>query len=119
MTMKAINEANYSHTVFNVAGDSMDNGMKDGFTDGNTLLVRTVNLNEFRDSIQDDLNSFWVIEVGSDTYFKQISEYNKSKNVIKCHSLNSSYDDFFIEVENISKVHRVIRVKQEVWYCEL
>jgi hypothetical protein len=96
--------------AFEVKGDSMKNGTRSSFEAGDRLIVKPFSIDDFRNNISNDLNSFWVIEIEQGFLFKQIVEYDNTRDVIRCHSLNVSeqYQDTFVEIENITKIGRVI-----------
>lgn len=108
--------------AFEVVSNSMDNGTRSSFEEGDRLIVQLFDISDFRDSIGNDLNSFWVIEVGQEILFREIVGYNSRHDMIKCHSLNTNgqYPDAFIKVENITKVYRVVQVQYKpIHYGEL
>lgn len=99
--------------AFEVVGNSMDNSTRSSFEEGDKLVVQPFDISDFRNSIGNDLNSFWVIEVGQGILFREIVGYDSRHDMIKCHSLNTNgqYPDAFIKVENITKVYRVVQVQ--------
>lgn len=108
--------------AFEVVGNSMDKGTRSSFEEGDKLVVQPFDISDFRNSIGNDLNSFWVIEIKKGTLFKQIIEYDSRHDTVKCHSLNTNgqYPDAFIKVENITKVYRVVQVQYKpIYYGEL
>lgn len=108
--------------AFEVVGNSMDNGTRSSFEEGGKLVVQLFDISDFRNSIGNDLNSFWVIEIKKGTLFKQIIEYDSRHDMIKCHSLNTNgqYPDTFIKIEDITKVYRVVQVQYKpIHYGEL
>lgn len=102
--------------AFEVKGDSMDNGTRSSFEDGDRLMVKSFSIESFRNNINNDLNSFWVIETERGYLFRQIVEYDNTRDAIRCHSLNVSgqYQDVFVEIRNITKVGRVIESQPKV-----
>lgn len=96
--------------AFEVVGDSMDDGTRFSFKNGDRLIVQLFDISDFRNSINNDLKSFWVIEVEQGILFRQIVEYDN--DTVKCHSLNTNgqYPDTFIKIEDIAKVYRVVQV---------
>ena len=98
--------------AFEVIGNSMDNGTRSSFEEGDRLIVRPFDINDFRNSINNDLNSFWIIEVEQVILFRQIVEYDSRHDMIKCHFLNTNgqYPDAFIKIEDITKAYRVVQV---------
>ena len=99
--------------AFKIVGDSMNDGTRSGFEPGDKLIVQPFSIGDFRNSIGNDLNSFWVIEMKKGVLVRQIVEY--ANDTIKCHPLNSfeQYPDAFIKVEDITKVYRVLQVQHK------
>lgn len=99
--------------AFEVTSDSMDNGTRFSFAPGDKLIVQSFSISDFRNSIGNDLNSFWVIELKNGVLVRQIVEY--ANDTIKCHPLNSSaqYPDTFIEIGNIVKMYRVMQLQRK------
>lgn len=111
----------YAYTAFQVVGDSMDNGTRSSFEDGDKLLTLPIDISEFRDTINDSLDSFWVIETKTGILLKQITEYNVSTDMITCHSLNPSadYSDYQIPIEHINKIYRVVQKQgRPIYYSD-
>lgn len=101
-TIMKTTELEYAYTIFKVVGDSMDDGTRSSFENGDYLFVDPVGTESLKNCITDDLGSFWVIITGCSTMLKQITGYDETEGV-KCHSLNpgDSYGDFYIEDEII------------------
>lgn len=107
------NEKKHAYAGFKVVDESMNDGTRDGFKNGDKLLV--IPVEDFRAVISSDLDSFWVIETGNRILLKQIVEYNKLSDTVTCHSLNPSpaFQDFQIEIKNIEKIYRVIQQQRK------
>lgn len=103
----ATNELEYAYTAFKVVGDSMDDSTRSSFEEGDKLLV--IPVEDFRTAISVDLDSFWVIEVKNGILFKQIIDYSASTDTVTCHSLNTSYLDYQVQVNDIDKVYKVVQ----------
>lgn len=109
-----MNEIKHTYAAFKVVGDSMNDGTRDGFIDGDKLLV--VPVEDFRAVISSDLDSFWVIETENRILLKQITGYDELSDTVTCHSLNPSttFQDFQIQIKNIEKIYRVIQQQRKV-----
>lgn len=103
----ATTEIEYAYTAFKVVGNSMDDGTRASFEEGDKLLV--IPVEDFRAVISIDLDSFWVIRSDNNILFKQITKYNEPTDTITCHSLNPSVADFHFQVNDIDKVYRVVQ----------
>lgn len=101
-------------SAFEILGDSMNDGTRHSFAPGDKLIVDPFNINDFKDSIGNDLGSFWVIQVGKSILVRQIVEY--ANNTIKCHSLNPNgqFPDVLINVGDITKIYRVIQKQGKI-----
>ncbi|EIY25958.1 hypothetical protein HMPREF1062_04300 [Bacteroides cellulosilyticus CL02T12C19] len=99
--------------AFEVTSDSMDNGTRFSFAPGDKLIAQSFSISDFRNSIGNDLNSFWVIELKNGVLVRQIVEY--ANDTIKCHSLNTNgqYPDAFIKVEDVIKMYRVMQLQRK------
>ncbi len=95
--------------AFQVVGDGMDDGTRQSFEHGDKLIVEPVSIDSFKQSIDNDLNSFWVIKVDESVLFKQITGYDHTCETITCHSLNPNgqYPDIFLRLDNIDQMYRV------------
>lgn len=106
--------------IFEVVGNNMSDGTRSSFEDGDKLIVQLFSIDDFRNKIDSDLNSFWIIETEGSILLKQIIEYDKAYDTIKCHSLNTAQcPDALIKVESITKIYRVMqRQSRIIHYCE-
>jgi len=107
---------------FKVQGDSMDDGTKKGFSDGDSLQTSEYTLDEFRARIKEDLNSYWLIKIGDSYLLKQVIAYRKDDSIL-IHSLNPEYKDQILSLGETSNVYRVnlhqpIRVSYGMDYWE-
>jgi transcriptional regulator with XRE-family HTH domain len=97
---KEFDEGNY--LVVSVDGDSMDNGSNISIPDGTEILIKEYNLHN-----GDKLpirNNLFVIVSKTGTVFKQIIEHNSDDGFIVCHSYNSKYKDFPIQLDDIIQI---------------
>lgn len=99
--------------AFEVVGNSMNNGTRSSFEEGDKLIVQPFDINEFRNTIGKDLNSFWMIETEQGILFRQVVEYDSARDMIKSHQLNTNiqYPDTFIKIGSITKVYRVVQLQ--------
>lgn len=103
----ATTEIEYAYTAFEVVGDSMDDGTRSSFENSDKLLV--IPVEDFRTAITCDLDSFWVIETKNGILFKQIIDYSASTDTVTCHSLNTSYSDYQVQVNDIDRIYKVVQ----------
>lgn len=97
---------------FDVRGNSMDNGMRRCLQDGDKVLVRELERDNWRTLRAGD-HRYWVLVFGSSVLIKEISDFDSSTGVITCHSLNPSpeYQDFTVSLDDVRSLYYVIRYK--------
>lgn len=105
-------ESNLS--AYKVIGNNMDNGKRTSFESGDKIIAKFVPVNEFRNSINDDLNSFWVITIEGSCLIRQITRYDEDNDMIICHALNPGYKDIVIRVDRIDEIRRVIYAEHKI-----
>lgn len=101
------------YTVLRVLGDSMDDGTRESFEDGDYIFTVPFDLNKIMDSLNDILDGFCAIETTNGILFRQVIGYDKPKG-LHCHALNKKYNDSFIKVEDITNLYRVASQQRKV-----
>jgi len=98
------------YRVFEVSGDSMDNGMRDSFADKDLILCREV-MPEYWKSKLHIRDWYFVIVCKNDGIFvKKIIDHDVEKGLITCHSLNQMYEDFVIDLRDVAELYNVIKL---------
>ena len=92
--------------AFKIEGDSMDNGSYKSLPKGCYVLVEAYSMENFKSSITSRPDDFWVIKTKDGYLVKQVTGYIEGV-AIKCHSLNTKYQDFIIKLEDIISVYLV------------
>jgi len=105
-------KASGRYISFDVRGDSMDNGSRKSLQDGDKILVRELERDNWR-TLRTGDHRFWVIVFGASVLVKEISGMDSSKGVLTCHSLNPSpeYNDFQVPMDSVRHLFYVIKVK--------
>jgi hypothetical protein len=111
-TYEVDKKVNGRYFSFDVRGDSMDNGMRKSLQDGDKVLVRELELDNWRTLRAGD-HRFWVLVFDSSVLIKEISSFNGDTGTIICHSLNPSpeYHDFTLSLDNVRYLYYVIKIK--------
>ena len=111
-TYEVDKKVNGRYFSFDVRGDSMDNGMRKSLQDGDKVLVRELELDNWRTLRAGD-HRFWVLVFDSSVLIKEISSFDGDTGTIICHSLNPSpeYHDFTLSLDNVRFLYYVIRIK--------
>ena len=105
-------KANGRYISFDIRGDSMDNGMRRSLQDGDKVLVRELEQDNWR-TLRTGDHRFWVLVFGSSVLIKEISSFDPVTGVVTCHSLNPSpeYHDFDVPLDTVRHLYYVIKIK--------
>lgn len=100
-----------NYLVVKITGNSMNDGTDRSISDGDDILIRELEPDEW-----DDLpirTRLFVITSREGNVIKQITEVNKEDGYIMCHSFNSSYEDFKINFSDIYQIFVVYKIVQK------
>lgn len=99
--------------AFEVRGESMDDGTRNSFEEGDKVLVRELDRVHWKTGLRFDDHPFWVVVFDSSVLIKQIVEQDLEKGTITFHSLNTSpeYSDFTLEMDKIRALYYVLQKK--------
>lgn len=104
------------YVLFEVEGDSMDDGSRDSFLDGDVLLCRVVPQSDWQYSIKKRRATFCVLATKQDgVALKQITKHDRIKQVITCHSLNPAYDDYEVALSDVQAIFYVEELNKRVY----
>lgn len=99
------------YLVVRITGNSMNDGTARSICDGDEILIRELNPDEW-DNLPIRTRLF-VITSREGNVIKQIVEVNKEDGYITCHSFNSSYSDFNIKISDIYQIFVVYKIVQK------
>ena len=99
--------------AFEVKGESMDDGTRNSFEEGDKVLVRELSRIHWKDGLRYDDHPFWVVVFDSSVLIKQIVAQDLEKGTITFHSINPSpeYSDFILEMDKIRSLYYVLQKK--------
>ena len=99
--------------AFEVKGESMDDGTRNSFEEGDRVLVRELDRLHWKDGIRFKDHPFWVVVFDSSVLIKQIVDQNLATGEITFHSLNPSpeYSDFTLSMDKIRSLYYVLQKK--------
>lgn len=97
-----------NYICLEVKGDSMDDGTKDSYSQGDHVLLREIGRDHWRDKLHMKEWDF-VIAHDESMVLKKIIHHDTVKGVITCHSLNSMYPDFKLSLNEVSHIFNVIK----------
>lgn len=98
------------YRVFEVSGDSMDNGMRDSLADRDLILCREVMREYWTSKLHIRDWDFVIVCKNDGIFVKHISEHDVERGLITCHSLNQMYEDFVIDLRDVAELYNVIKV---------
>lgn len=96
------------YRIFEVDGDSMDNGLKGSISHGEKLFCREVTREHWytKLNIRDWL--FVIVTINDGIVVKQITHHDAGRGIITCHSYNSLYPDFILRLETVAEIYNVV-----------
>lgn len=97
-----------NYVAFEVHGDSMDNGTKDGFIPGELVICREVEPYLWKDSKLHIHKRDFVIVHKDGILIKRISEHDVEKHTITIHSLNPEYPDRTLDLADVRQIFSIV-----------
>lgn len=98
------------YRVFEVSGDSMDDGGRYALYDGDKILCREVK-RELWNSKLHMKDWFFVLVCRTEgVTVKQIIDHNTETGDVTCHPLNPIFDDFVINLDDVVELYNVIKI---------
>jgi phage repressor protein C with HTH and peptisase S24 domain len=111
-TIPVIVDKNYrgKYRVFEVSGDSMDDGTRQSLCHGDKVLGREVMPQHWTTKLHFHDWFFIIVMRNDGVLIKQIVEHDLENHTIKCHSLNSLYEDFTVDLSEVAELYNVIKM---------
>lgn len=105
--------AHGKYFAFEVKGDSMDNGTRYSFEEGDIVLVRELDRIHWRDGLRFKEHPYWVVVFGSSVLIKQMVAQDLTEGKLTFHSLNPSpeYADFTLDMDEVRALYYVLQKK--------
>lgn len=96
------------YLLFEVSGDSMDDGSSTAFLDGDVLLCRVLPKSDWQYGIKRRSNTYCVVATDAEgIVLKEVVNHDKANNEITCHSLNSQYKDYSVKLDDVQGIFYV------------
>lgn len=111
-----VNEVHHgNYYTFRVKGDSMDDGSRKSFAEGDIILVRELPKDEWLPKLRIKDWPYWVVCWDNNVRIKQIISQDEITGDITLHSLNPSpeYTDFTLKLDQISKLCNVVKHRHD------
>lgn len=96
------------YLLFEVSGDSMDDGTSTAFLDGDVLLCRVLPKSDWQYGIKKRGETYCVVATDAEgIVLKEVVNHDKATNEITCHSLNSQYQDYSVKLDDVQGIFYV------------
>jgi phage repressor protein C with HTH and peptisase S24 domain len=102
-----------NYVCFVVKGDSMVCDSPNAILAGDKLLARELSRDHWRDKLHITKYNF-VIVTNDGIVIKQIIKHDNDKGIITVHSFNPLYEDYDINLKDVSQLFNVVAFKREL-----
>lgn len=93
--------------VFEVDGDSMDDGTSRAIKHKDRILAQEIDVSDWKNIT---INRYpFIIVYDNSTIIKQIANYDRNNGNITCHSFNPTFKDFQINVDEVRQLFYAIK----------
>ncbi len=99
-----------AYLAFEVKGDSMDNGTRDGYVEGDIVLGREVPYHHWANKLHINKWDFVIVTKNDGILIKKITEHNTANGDIVLHSLNELYTDIKMNLKDVAQIFNVVQV---------
>lgn len=98
------------YVSFEVRGDSMDDGMKHSYEQGDILLCREIHPDYWKCKLHiRQWDAFVIVHKTEGIVIKQIIDHDVENGIITCHSFNPLYPDFKVNLREVSQLFNVVK----------
>jgi hypothetical protein len=98
------------YIVFEVDGDSMDDGSRNSIYDGDKILCREVKRELWKSKLHIKDWYFVIVLKNEGITVKKIVNHSVENGLIKCHPLNSLFEDFTVSLNDVSELYSVVKI---------
>lgn len=115
-TMPVLTDRNYKghYRIFEVAGDSMDDGSAHAILYGDKVLARNIRQDLWSSRLHFRNWYFVIVHRTEGILVKQIIDHNVDAGTITCHSLNPMFDDFVLNLSDVAQLYNVVSIVSRV-----
>ena len=101
------------YVIYEVYGDSMNDGSAQAFLEGDFLLCRLLPQSDWQYGIKKRTATYCVIATHTEgIVLKQVTHHDKAEGIITCHSLNPDYSDYDLKLSEVQALFCVERLAQ-------
>jgi phage repressor protein C with HTH and peptisase S24 domain len=101
-----------NYITFEVRGDSMDDGSRDSYIEGDKVLCREISPDHWKNKLHFRKWDFVIVHKTDGILLKRIIEHKTNTNEITIHSLNDIYPDEQINLKDIAQLFNVVQVQR-------
>lgn len=95
---------------FEVKGDSMDDGLKHSYEQGDILLCREINPDYWKCKLHiHQWDAFVIVHKTEGIVVKQIIDHDVENGIITVHSFNPIYEDYKIDLREVAQIFNVVK----------
>lgn len=99
-----------NYVCFEIKGDSMDDGSRYSYEEGDIVLCREINPIYWTSRLHfKEWNAFVIVHRTDGVIIKRIVDHDVEKGIITIHSLNPLYPDRKIDLREVSKLFNVVK----------
>lgn len=111
-TYPVIVDKNYKgkYRVFEVNGDSMDDGTRNAIYNGDKVLCREVKRELWTSKLHIKNWHFVICMKNDGITIKQITEHDVENCTITCHPLNPIFENFEVDLNDVAELYNVIKI---------
>lgn len=103
-----------NYMSFEVKGDSMDDGSRDSYIDGDILLCREISNDLWtKNKLHIKKWDFVIVHKTEGIVIKRITSHEVEKGIINLHSLNEQYSDYEVKLKHVLKIFNVVKVERK------
>lgn len=102
--------------AFEIKGDSMDDGTRSSFEEGDIVLARELDRTHWMDGLRFNDHPYWVVVFDNSVLIKQIIGQDLENGKVTFHSINPSpeYSDFTLNMDDIRALYYVLQKKPKI-----
>lgn len=95
---------------FEIRGDSMDDGLKHSYEQGDVVLCREIYPEYWKCKLHiRTWDAFVIVHKTDGIVVKQIINHDVENGIITCHSFNPIYEDFQIDLREVAQLFNVVK----------
>ena len=113
LPMIADREGRGVYMAFEVRGDSMDDGTRHSYEQGDLIICREIARHHWANKLHIAKYDFVVVHRTEGILLKKIIHHDTKAGTLTLHSLNTLYDDISVSLDDVAQIFNVIKVERE------